>query len=84
LKLGSLADIEAVQPLGEVVQLIDVHRDLLQPFENEPRRASELVHLAVAVALIADLQTAEHLNHLIVLLLGNRERNGRRTVFRVL
>ena len=55
LKLRGLADVEAIQPLGEVVQLLHIDREHLRALEDSIE-AVDLLHLAVRLERVADLQ----------------------------
>jgi hypothetical protein len=55
LKLCFLIIVEAVQPLGQVVQLIEVGLALLQLLERR-KIPSDFFHAAVALDRVADLQ----------------------------
>jgi hypothetical protein len=82
LKLRGLAGIEAVQPLGKIIQLLHVDREHLRALEYIIK-AVDLLHLAVRLDRIADLQCLQQLHAMCVLVAGDGERDGRHTVFRV-
>ena len=83
LKLRGLAGVEAVQPLGKVVQLLHIDREHLRALEDSIE-AVDLLHLAVGFDCVADLQRLQQFHTVRVLVAGNRERNGCHTVFRVM
>jgi len=83
LKLCGLAGVEAVQPLGEVVQLLHIDREHFRALENGIE-AVDLFHLAVRLDRVADLQRLQQLHAVCVLVAENRERDGRHAVFRVI
>ena len=83
LKLCGLAGVEAVQPFGEVIQLLHIDREHLRALEDSIE-AVDLFHLAVGFDRIADLQRLQQLHAVCVLVAGNRKRNGRHAVFRVM
>ena len=82
LKLCGLARIEAVQPFGEVVQLLHIDREHFRALENGVE-AVDLLHLAVRLDRVTDLQRLQQLHAVCVLVAGDGERDGRHTVFRV-
>ena len=82
LKLRGLAGIEAFQPFGEVVQLLHIDREHLRSFQDGVE-AVNLRHLAVRLDRVADLQCPQQLHAVCVLVMRNRERDGRHAVFRV-
>ena len=82
LKLRGLAGVEAVQPLGEVVQLLRIDREHFHSLENSIE-AVDLFHLAVRLDRVADLQRPQQLHAVCVLVSGNGEWNRCHTVFRV-
>ena len=55
LKLRGLAGVEAVQPFGEIVQLVYIDREHLRALEDSIE-AVDLLHLAVRLESVADLQ----------------------------
>ncbi len=83
LKLRGLAGVEAVQPFGEVVQLLHIDREHLRSLEDGVE-AVDLLHLAVRLDRVADLQRLQQLHAVRVLVAGNGERDGRHAVFRVM
>ena len=83
LKLRGLAGVEAVQPLGEVVQFLHIDREHFHSLENGVE-AVDLLHLAVRLDRVTDFQRLQHLHAVCVLVAGNRKRNGRHAVFRVM
>ena len=82
LKLRKLAHSKAVQPLCQIVQLINVDFGAYQPIQHRPGTV-ERVQAAVGFRGIADLQCLQQRNAVVVLISGNRKRNRRNTVFRV-
>ena len=82
LKLCGLANIKAVQPLGQIVQLVQVDRPAFQPGQHRPCTA-DLIHMAVLGRGIADLQRLHQLDTVVELLSGDGKRDGRNAVFRV-
>jgi len=82
LKLRCLAGVEAFQPFGEVIQLLHVDREHFHSLENSIE-AVDLLHLAVGLDRIADLQRLQQFHAVCVLVMRNGERDGRHTVFRV-
>ena len=55
LKLRGLAGVEAVQPFGEVVQLLHIDREHFRALENSVE-AVNFLHLAVRLDRVADFQ----------------------------
>ena len=82
LKLCGLAGVEAVQPFGEVVQLLHIDREHFRALEDGVE-AVDLLHLAVRLDRVTDFQRLQQLHAVCVLVAGNRKRNGRHAVFRV-
>ena len=82
LKLRGFAGVEAVQPLGEVVQLLHIDREHFHSLENGVE-AVDLLHLAVGFDRIADLQCLQQVHAVCVLVTGNGEWNRCHPVFRV-
>ena len=82
LKLCGFAGVEAVQPLGKVVQLLHIDREHFRALENSVE-AVDLLHLAVRLDRVADLQCLQQLHAVRILIAGDGERDGRHTVFRV-
>ena len=82
LKLGLLAFIEAVQPLCQVVQLVHIDRRALQTFENGIP-AVQLYDMAVLPQYIAYVYPLQQLHRVIILLLGDGERDRNDTMLRV-
>ena len=78
LKLCGLAGVEAVQPLGEVIQFLRIDREHLRALEDGVETV-DLLHLAVRLDRVADLQRRQQVHAVCVLVM----RNGRHTVFRV-
>jgi len=83
LKLCGFAGVEAVQPLGEVVQLLHIDREHFHSLENGVE-AVDLLHLAVRLDRVTDFQRLQQFHAVCVLVAGNRKRNGRHAVFRVM
>ena len=82
LKLCGLAGVEAFQPLGEVVQFLHIDREHFRAFEHR-EKAINLLHLAVRLDRVADLQRRQQLHTVRVLMVRDGERDGRHAVFRV-
>ena len=82
LELCQLLVREAVQPLGQIVQLIQIDPAPLQPLQDG-RAILDLLHLAVTVDGISDLQCLQQLQTVAVFLLRDGEGDGRLSVFRV-
>ena len=83
LKLRSLAGVEAVQPFGEVVQLLHIDCKHFRALEDGVEAVDPL-HLAVGFDRIADLQRLQQLHAVRVLVAGDGERDGRHAVFWVI
>ena len=81
-KLRGLASVEAVQPFGEVIQFLHIDREHFRAFENGVE-AVNLLHLAVRLERVTDLQRLQQLHAVCVLVAGDGERDGRHAVFRV-
>ena len=79
---SDLAGVEAVQSLGKVVQLLHIDREHFRAFEHR-EKAINLLHLAVHLDRVADLQCLQQLHAVCVLVMWDGERNGCNTVFRV-
>ena len=58
LKLRGFASIETIQPLGKVVQLLHVDREHFRALEHRVK-AVDLLHLAVGLDRIANLQSLQ-------------------------
>ena len=82
LKLCGLAGVEAVHPLGEVVQILHIDREHFRALEHR-EKAIDFLHLAVRLERVADLQSLQQFHAVCVLVAGDRERNGRHAVSRV-
>ena len=82
LKLCGLAGVEAVQPFCEVVQLLYIDRAHLRALKDSIE-AVDLLHLAVRLDRVADLQRLQQLHAVCVLVAGDGEWDGRHAVFRV-
>ena len=82
LKLRGLARIEAIQPLGKVVQLFHIDRQHFCAFEDGVE-AVDLLHLAICLDRVTDLQRLQQLHAVCVLVMRNGERDSRHAVFRV-
>ena len=82
LKLCGLAGVEAVHPLGEVVQILYIDREHFRALEHR-EKAIDFLHLAVRLERVADLQSLQQFHAVCVLVAGDRERDGRHAVFRV-
>ena len=82
LKLCGLAGVEAVQPFGEVVQLLHIDRKHFRALEDSVE-AVDLLHLAVRLDRVADLQCLQQLHAVCVLVMWDGEWDGRHAVFRV-
>ena len=83
LKLRGLAGVEAVQPFGEVVQLLYIDREHFHSLENSVE-AVDLLHLAVRLDRVADLQCLQQVHAVCVLVAGDGEQDGRHAVFWVI
>ena len=82
LKLCGFADVETIQPLGEVVQLLHIDRKHLCALEHRVE-AVDCLHLAVGFDRVANLQCLQQLHTMCVLVMWNRERDGCHAIFRV-
>ena len=82
LELCQLLVREAVQPLGQIVQLIQIDPAPLQPLQDG-RAILDLLHLAVTVDGISDLQCLQQLQTVAVFLLRDGERDSHHAIFRV-
>ena len=82
LKLCGLSGVEAFQPLGEVVQFLHIDREHFRSFQDSVETV-DLLHLAVRLDRIADLQRRQQLHAVCVLVMRNGKRDGRHAVFRV-
>ena len=82
LELRDLLVGKAVQPLGQIVQLIQIDPAPLQPLQDG-RSLLNLLYLAVTVDGISDLQRLQQLQTVAVFLLRDGERDGHLSVFRV-
>ena len=72
--------VKAVQPLGEVIHLIQIDCHLLQPLENRPV-STDLIHPAVSLQRISQTHALEHIDHAGIVLLPDWERNGGLPIF---
>ena len=66
LKLRSFTVIEALQPFGEIVQLLYIYRKHLHALKNGVE-AVDLLHLAVSFDRITDLQCLQQLHAVRIL-----------------
>ena len=82
LKLRGLAGVEAVQPFGEIVQLLHIDREHFRALEHR-EKAINFLHLAVRLDRVADLQRRQQFHAVCVLVPGNGEGNRCHAVFRV-
>ena len=82
LKLCGLAGVEAFQPLGEIVQLLHIDREHFRSFQDSVETV-DLLHLAVRLDRVADLQCLQQLHAVCVLVMWDGEWDGRHAVFRV-
>ena len=82
LKLCGLARIEAIQSLGKVVQFLHIDCEHFHSLENSVE-AVDLLHLAVRLDRVTDLQRLQQLHAVRVLVAGDGERDGRYAIFRV-
>ena len=82
LKLCGFAGIKAIQPFGEVVQLLHVDREHLRALERSVK-AVDCLHLTVGFDRVTDLQRLQQLHAVCVLVAGDGKRDGRHAVFRV-
>jgi len=83
LKLCGLAGVEAVQPLGKIVQLLHIDHKHLRSFQDGVE-AVDLRHLAVRLDRVTDLQCLQQLHAVGVLVMGDGERDGRHAIFWVM
>ena len=83
LKLRGFAGVEAVQPFGEVIQLLHIDREHLCAFEHR-EKAINFLHLAVGFDRIANFQCLQQLHAVCVLVAGDGERDSCHAVFRVM
>ena len=83
LKLCGFAGIKAIQPLGEVVQLLHIDRKHLRALEHRVK-AVDLLHLAVGFDRVANFQRLQQLHAVCVLVVGDGERDSCHSVFRVM
>ena len=82
LKLRGLAAVEAVQPFGEVVQLLHIDREHFHSLENSVE-AVDFLHPAIRLDCVTDLQRLQQLHAVRILVVGDREGNGHHAVVRV-
>ena len=82
LKLCGLARIEAIQPLGKVVQLFHIDRQHFCALENGVE-AVDFLHPAIRLDCVTDLQRRQQFHAVCVLVVGDGEWDGRHAVFRV-
>ena len=82
LKLRGFAGVEAVQPFGEVIQLLHIDREHPRALEDSVK-AVDFLHLAVRLDRVTDLQCLQQLHAVCVLVAGDGEWDGRYAVFRV-
>ena len=68
LKLRSFTVIEALQPFGEIVQLLYIYRKHLHALKNGVE-AVDLLHLAVCLDRVADLQRLQQLHAVRILVM---------------
>ena len=79
---SDLAAVEAFQPLGEVVQLLHIDREHFRSFQDSVETVN-LLHLAVRLDRVADLQCLQQVHAVCVLVIRNGERDSCHAVFRV-
>ena len=82
LELRGLANIEALQPLCQIVQLIQIDTEVLRDFQDRVETV-DCHHFAILFERVADLQCFDHLDALVILLFGDGERNCCNAVFGV-
>ena len=82
LKLCGFASIKAIQPFGEIVQLLHIDRKHLCALEHSIK-AVDCLHLAVGFDRVANFQRLQQLHTACVLVMRNRERDGCHAIFRV-
>ena len=82
LKLCGLAGVEAVQSLGKIVKLLYIDREHFRALEYR-EKAINLLHLAVRLERVSDLQRRQQFHAVCVLVMRNGKRDGRHAVFRV-
>ena len=83
LELGGLSVIEAVQPLGQIVQLIKGDLCADQSVQDGIE-AVQLIHLTILPECIADLQGSQQLYRAVIVLIGNGEGDRGLSIFRML
>ena len=82
LKLCGFSDIEAIQPLGKIVQFPHIDGELFRTLEHRVK-AIDFFHLTVSFDCIPNFQSLQQLHAVCVLVMWDGERNGCNTVFRV-
>ena len=83
LELGGLTVIKTVQPLGQVVQLVQGNGFAGQLIQDSIKTV-QLIHLAVLTERVADSQWLQQFYRVVVFLPGNGEWNRNLPIFRVL
>ena len=68
LKLCGLAGVEAAQPFGKVIQLLHIDRKHFHSFQDSVETV-DLLHLAVRLDRVADLQRLQQLHAVCVLVI---------------
>ena len=82
LKLRGFAGVETIQPFGEVVQFLHIDGKHLCALEHSVK-AVDCLYLTVGLDRVANLQRLQQLHTACVLVMRNRERDGRHAIFRV-
>ena len=82
LKLRGLTGVKAVQPFGEVVQLLHIDHEHFHSLENGVE-AVDLLHLAVCLDRVTDFQRRQQFHAVCVLVAGDGERDSCYAVFQV-
>ena len=80
---GDCPITEAVQPLGQIVQLVDIYRFSLQSLQDGVL-TKDLVHLAVPRQGISHVHRIQRLHDSVILVVRDREGNGKLSVLGML
>ena len=82
LELGGLSVIEAVQPLGQIVQLVKGDLCAYQSVQDGIE-AVELIYLTILPERITDLQGFQQLYRTVIVLIGDGEGDRDLAIFRM-
>ena len=75
--------VKAVQPLGEVIHLIQIDCHLLQPLEDRPV-STDFIHPAVSLQRVSQAHASEQLHNIGIIILLDRKENSSLSVLGVL